>query len=74
MSEIVYKRNVCSGLPMSMCLNGTGVYFEEDLLKDMEESRNKDFCFSEQPTFPGCVLYFHRIGTFFALHIFFTVS
>ncbi|WP_437922415.1 helix-turn-helix transcriptional regulator [Sphingobacterium sp. LRF_L2] len=44
MSESTYKRNVRSGLLKPMRLNGTDVYFEEDLLKAMEESRNKGRC------------------------------
>ncbi|WP_437920429.1 hypothetical protein [Sphingobacterium sp. LRF_L2] len=44
MSESTYKRDVRLGLLKPMRLNGTDVYFEEDLLKAMGEGRNKGRC------------------------------
>lgn len=41
MSESTYKRNIKVGLLIPMKINGFDLYFEEDLLKAMEESRRK---------------------------------
>lgn len=41
MSESTYKRNVKVGLLTPMKINGFDMYFEEDLIKAMEESRRK---------------------------------
>ncbi|WP_437919349.1 hypothetical protein [Sphingobacterium sp. LRF_L2] len=43
-SESKYNGNVRSGLLYPMRLNETDFYVEEDLLKAMEESRNKGRC------------------------------
>lgn len=41
MSESTYRRNIKIGLLNPMRLNGIDTYFEEDLLRAMEESRRK---------------------------------
>lgn len=41
MSESTYKRNIKAGLLTPMKINGFDLYFEEDLLEAMEESRRK---------------------------------
>lgn len=41
MSESTYRRNLKNGLLKPMRLNGTDVYFEEDLLHALEQSRIK---------------------------------
>lgn len=41
MSVSTYKRNLESGLLVPMRLNGIDEYFEEDLLKALEESRRR---------------------------------
>ncbi|MFD2966745.1 hypothetical protein [Sphingobacterium bambusae] len=41
MTDVTYKRNLKKGILNPMRLIGTDVYFEEDLLKALEESRMK---------------------------------